>query len=1469
MTATATDPAGNIEGIPATETANIPNTVVPAAPESYVDNIAPVESATSTEPSTNDTTPGVNIPQPADGTPSLYVDGVKAPATYVGGVLTPTTPLSEGDHELTYTLTKNGAESPQSGPININVDTTGPTGTGGIDQNSLTITDDVAPVTGVLADGSTTNDTQPTYSGTAGTDTKVVNIYDNGTLVGSTAVNADGTWSYQLPVGAEGSTHNLTAQAVDAAGNMGAQVAKAADGADTYIIDTTAPTGTGGIDKNSLTITDDVAPITGVLADGSTTNDTQPTYSGTAGSDTKVVNIYDNGTLVGSTAVNADGTWSYQLPVGAEGSTHNLTAQAVDAAGNMGAQVAKAADGADTYIIDTTAPTGTGGIDQSSLTITDDVAPITGVLADGSTTNDTQPTYSGTAGSDTKVVNIYDNGTLVGSTAVNADGTWSYQLPVGANGSTHNLTAQAVDAAGNMGAQVAKAADGADTYTIDTTAPTGTGGIDQSSLTITDDVAPITGVLADGSTTNDTQPTYSGTAGSDTKVVNIYDNGTLVGSTAVNADGTWSYQLPVGAEGSTHNLTAQAVDAAGNMGAQVAKAADGADSYTIDKTGPTGVGGIDQNSLTITDDVGMVTGVLVDGSVTDDTQPTYSGTAGTDTKVVNIYDNGILMGSTAVNADGTWSYELPAGTDGSTHNLTVQAVDAAGNLGAQVAKAADGADTYIINSSIPNPDITAFNGKPVTTEFSDATPLVSGTVDKSFENGDVLELSVDGGITWVPYATTEGATTWSAQMTDGQQKLCGAATQIQARVVDTIGQVSTVDTETLNTHSASEGIKNLTSGGYQFIEHNTQVASGNDGELYESPAKIIALADGGWAAIWEVDGGLTDGTTRKQLGLRLFNADGTPRTDDIQVSTHATDGYDGYDLEQFDLVQLSNGNIVVGWVSSSIYEVDTPVYRVFNSSGTAITTDYTRVDPNANANGYEGPPKLVALADGGWVAVWENGDAAAAGNGTTRVPMMRVFNADGTARTSSIQVSTIAVCGDQGFDLETFDVIQLANGNIVVGWVSSLTGAVGENTPVYRVFDSSGNALTANYVRVDPSANADGAESAPKLVVLADGGWVAVWENGNAFSDGGTTKTSMMRIFNADGTARTAVVQVSNIAVDGYIGYDMEQLDVVQLSNGNIVVGWVASSTQMVDTPLYRVFDSNGNAITANYTRVDPNANGNSYESPPKIVALKDGGWVAIWENGDAAADGGTTRVLKARAFDANGVAYTANALTISTVPVDGSDGWNAETFNVIQLEDGNLVVTWESDDVTISSTPLYAVLDVGITGACAPGQNIVGTTGADTLTGTVHNDTITAHGGADTIDAGSGNDTIVVTDTSFTSVEGGAGSDVLSFVSNSSLVLDFTNVALQSKVHNIETIDLSKAHNAEVTIDYASILNVSGSDVLTIRGGSDDVVNINHAAVASVDTVINGFTYHTYDLGGTSAADLMVQNDVIVNFIG
>ena len=125
------------------------------------------------------------------------------------------------------------------------------------------------------------------------------------------------------------------------------------------------------------------------------------------------------------------------------------------------------------------------------------------VVADGGSTNDTALDLSGTVSATLgagEVLNVYDGSTLLGQAVVTGT-TWTFTTPALAGG-VHSFTTQVADAAGNTGA-----ASSAYAVTVDTTAPTQTGTITNAA----DDVAPVTGNVPSGGTTNDQTLGLSGT----------------------------------------------------------------------------------------------------------------------------------------------------------------------------------------------------------------------------------------------------------------------------------------------------------------------------------------------------------------------------------------------------------------------------------------------------------------------------------------------------------------------------------------------------------------------------------------------------------------------------------------------------------------------------------------------------------------------------------------------------------------------------------------------------------------------------------------------------------------------------------------------------------------------------------------------------------------------------------------------
>src|SRR5690606_2770326 len=99
----------------------------PAAPTAYVDDFGDYQSSSSSAAVTDDVTPGIKVAAiPAGAVATLYINGVAVTADYdpVNLTLTPRVALTDGDYQITYTLTNAaGNESDRSDALSFTVDT--------------------------------------------------------------------------------------------------------------------------------------------------------------------------------------------------------------------------------------------------------------------------------------------------------------------------------------------------------------------------------------------------------------------------------------------------------------------------------------------------------------------------------------------------------------------------------------------------------------------------------------------------------------------------------------------------------------------------------------------------------------------------------------------------------------------------------------------------------------------------------------------------------------------------------------------------------------------------------------------------------------------------------------------------------------------------------------------------------------------------------------------------------------------------------------------------------------------------------------------------------------------------------------------------------------------------------------------------------------------------------------------------
>ena len=727
---------------------------------------------------------------------------------------TPEQDLAEGDHSLTVVSKDPAGNDVTSPAFDITVDTVAP------EKPVVGLaTDDVGSSRGDLSSGSTTDDANPTFKGSAEPGSRV-DIYDNGELIGSTVVDESGGWQFTPTTALPEGEHHITTTATDEAGNTSPE-------SDDFVLitDYTAP------DASKVVITEvyDDVKASGVVASGGETDDNRPLIKGTGAEPGNTITVYNGDKVIGTAKVQADGTWSLEPTTPLPDGKYTLTAKETDGVGNVSGPSAE-------YVINVaTVPPQAPTLD----TVYDDVAPHADYLQKGDVTNDTTPTLSGSSGVIGGTISIYDNGRLIGTATVGSNGSWSFTPDTALADGNHSFTATVTDGVGRTSEPT-----GGFGIVVDTKAPDAA-----SDLLVTDNVGAYQGPVVSGDTTDDNTPTLSGKA-EPGSTVNIIDNGQVIGTAKVNPDGTWSYTPDQPLANGAHDLTTTVTDPSGNTGPEGSHVV-----ITVDVVpGKVEITGV-------TDDTGSVTGSLSQNAVTDDTRPQISGTAKAGS-TVTIMDGSNVLGTTTAGADGTWSFTPSVDLGRGEHSFTATAKDPMGN------ESSSSSWTVTIDTDAPvKPTIDAALDDVGTVQGTlsngsstdDPTPTLSGKA----EAGSTVKIYDQNGLLGEVTAKADG--TWSfspvAKLPEGEHRFHVTAT-------DKAGNTSAASDDFVLTldYTAPDASKLAITEVYDDVKASGVVASGGETDDNRPLIKGTGAEPGNTITVYNGD---------KVIGTAKVQADGT------------------------------------------------------------------------------------------------------------------------------------------------------------------------------------------------------------------------------------------------------------------------------------------------------------------------------------------------------------------------------------------------------------------------------------------------------------------------------------------------------------------------------------------------------------------------------------------------------------------
>ncbi len=364
------------------------------------------------------------------------------------------------------------------------------------------------------------------------------------------------------------------------------------------------------------------------LNNGSITDDTTPRFSG-RGTPNSTLEVRDNDKVIAEVQVNSSGNWSWTANQPLKPGEHRFSFVTV---GEDGGEYASADFNLE--IISHVA----GRIDIAE----DNVGRVTDPLIHGSKTDDITPTLKG-VGTPNGTVEIYDGWRYFGSAKINADGEWSF-TPHDLQDGSYSFRATVTSPDGTKLAQ-SPAFDLTIAKPVDYYAPSVSG--------VEDNVGRDSYISRGGITDDDT-PTFSG-RGVRNSLLEVRIDGKTMHTVEVNEAGRWSWTPSPALKPGSYDFTFVSVDDSGTEFTSEAISLE-----IITQT----IGSI----VSADDNVGSETTSLIDGSRTDDSQPTLRGT-GTANGTVEIFYKNQLLGHAAINEKGEWHYTPQSPLSNGSHEF--------------------------------------------------------------------------------------------------------------------------------------------------------------------------------------------------------------------------------------------------------------------------------------------------------------------------------------------------------------------------------------------------------------------------------------------------------------------------------------------------------------------------------------------------------------------------------------------------------------------------------------------------------------------------------------------------------------------------------------------------------------------------------------------------------------------------------
>ncbi len=729
------------------------------------------------------------------------------------------------------------------------------------------------------------------------------------------------------------------------------------------------------------------------------------------------------------------------------------------------------------------------------------------------------------------------------------------------------------------------------------------------------------------------------------------------------------------------------------------------------------------------------------------------GNGGTDTATVNVTVAGVNDAPLAVDSLGTTNEDLAligqlTGTDVDTNDTLTFALDG-GAANGTVTVQSDGSYVYTPNAGFAGTDSFTFN-------VSDGTAAsVQGSVTINVAEVAGRQVRFLEDITTDDQVSTDVSTTkfgpevtalddgghivvWSSLNQDGSDwGVFGQRYDASGNAVGSELQINTTTASFQLRPSAAGLTGGDLDGGFIVVWEGAGPGDsfGIFGQRYDSAGNAVgseflinantagsqrfptvtSLADSQFAVVWE-DQSSVDGDLGGVI-LRVFDAEGpldppTALTGEIVVNETTSGNQQTEQFRAETIATLDDGGFVVSWRGPGSIGNDDAFIRVFDADGTARTGEIqvnTAATGIADAQGFVSVGALEGI-DAGFVVTWTDAGNAGSGDGNDYGIFARRFDKDGMPQGDDFLVNSFTT-GRQQFS----KVAGLADGGFVILWESQGVDGSSNATISGQRYDASGNAVNGEFIVPNVSL---GLEELPSVTLRADGALIAAWEADNtrieqkiipgfatdeqvstntvnskdnpevaALSGGGHVVVWSSHGQVPDGSDFGVFAQRydaqgdavgSEFLVNTFVPGQQFDPSVAGITGGSLdggfVVVWQSFGQNSPSDVFAQRYDASGNAVGGEF---QVNVSASSFQEQPTVSSLANGQFAVTWTD-FGGADGSFEGVFL-RMFDAATGAATTGEIQVNQTGLGSqrNDGYRSETITT--LDDGGFVVSWAS----------------------------------------------------------------------------------------------------------------------------------------------------------------------------------------------